>query len=121
MKAQPIKLADKFAQFEDYWHPRIIGELNGQMVKIAKVKGDFVMHHHVNEDELFYVVKGTLYIETNDQILQLNEGDMTIIPRGVDHRPYAPDECHIMMFEPASTVNTGSKRNDLTHLDLDKI
>ena len=102
-------LERKFDLFDEYWQPKIIGEINDSHVKIAKVEGEFVWHHHENEDELFYVVKGRLEIQLRDQdALVLDPGDITIIPRGVEHRPVAQDETWIMMLEPKSTVNTGS-------------
>lgn len=117
----PINLTEKFAQFSDHWHPRVIGELNGQQVKIAKVKGDFVWHQHENEDELFMVIKGKLFIDFRDKTVEINEGEMVIVPRGVEHRPRAEEEVHIMLFEPASTVNTGEIENDLTRKNLSRI
>ena len=117
----PINLTEKFTQFSDHWHPRVIGELNGQQVKIAKVKGDFVWHQHENEDELFMVIKGKLCIDLRDKIVEINEGEMMIVPRGVEHRPRAEEEVHIMLFEPVTTVNTGEKENELTRKNLSKI
>jgi mannose-6-phosphate isomerase-like protein (cupin superfamily) len=111
---EPVNLTEKLAQFDDYWSPKIVGELNGQHVKLAKLKGGFVWHHHEHEDELFYVVKGTLVIQFRDKDVILNSGDFLIIPRGVEHRPIATEEVHVMLFEPASTLNTGNIHNDLT-------
>ncbi len=121
MEIQKVNLAEKLSSFNDYWSPKVIGELNNQMVKIAKFKGEFPKHHHENEDELFYVVAGELFIELNNETLQLNAGELVIIPRGVEHKPYAPAEVHVMLFEPASTLNTGNVQNTMTVTNLDKI
>jgi len=117
----PINLTEKFAQFSDHWHPRVVGELNGQQVKIAKVKGEFVWHQHENEDELFMVIKGKLFIDFRDKTVEINEGEMVIVPRGVEHRPWAEEEVHIMLFEPATTVNTGEIENEFTRKNLSNI
>ena len=111
---QVISIKEKFSLFNDQWSPKVIGSLNGQEVKIAKVQGEFVWHDHEQEDELFYVVKGTLKIELRDRMLVLNEGDMTIIPRGVAHRPIAEEEVWIMLFEPANIKHTGDVEHELT-------
>ena len=116
-----INLQEKFTKFSDHWHPRIIGALNGQAVKLAKVQGEFVWHSHENEDELFYILKGTLKIEFRDGIKILNEGEMLIIPRGVEHRPIAEEEVHLMLFEPMETKHTGEVEHELTREDLDWI
>jgi mannose-6-phosphate isomerase-like protein (cupin superfamily) len=118
---QPIKLTEKLAQFDDYWSPKIVGELNGQHVKLAKLKGGFVWHHHEHEDELFYVIKGSLVIQFRDKDVTLNPGEFLIIPRGVEHRPIATEEVHVMLFEPATTLNTGNTQNDFTVKNLDQI
>lgn len=116
-----INLQEKFTKFSDHWHPRIIGALNGQAVKLAKVQGEFVWHSHENEDELFYILKGTLKIEFRDGIKILNEGEMLIIPRGVEHRPIAEEEVHLMLFEPIETKHTGEVEHELTREELDWI
>lgn len=103
-----VNLAEKFSLFTDHWHPRIVGELNGQQVKLAKLKGEFVWHHHEEEDELFLVVKGKLLMKFRDRDEVVNEGELIIVPRGVEHCPVAEEEVHILLFEPASTVNTGT-------------
>ncbi|MGD1945559.1 MAG: cupin domain-containing protein [Croceivirga sp.] len=118
---EKIRIAEKFQEFSDYWSPKVVGELNGQQVKIAKFKGEFVMHHHEHEDEFFYVITGELYIELKDRTLHLNAGEFVIIPKGIDHKPYAHEEAHVMLFEPSSTLNTGNINNHLTTSDLDKI
>ncbi len=121
MEIQKVNVASKFSTFSDYWSPKVVGALNNQLVKIAKFKGEFVMHHHDHEDELFYVIEGKLFIELKDKTLELEPGEFVVIPRGVEHKPYAPEEVHVMLFEPATTLNTGNVTNDLTVSDLDKI
>lgn len=116
-----VNIEDKLSSFTEHWTPKIVSELNGQFVKLAKVKGDFVWHKHDDEDELFFVISGTLFIELEDDTLELNAGELVVIPRGVDHRPYAQEEAHIMLFEPATTLNTGDTEGDLTVRDLEKI
>jgi mannose-6-phosphate isomerase-like protein (cupin superfamily) len=118
---QKINLAEKLALFNDHWHPRIVGELNGQHVKLAKILGEFIWHKHENEGELFLVVKGRFRMEFRDRQVWLEEGDILIVPRGVEHRPVADDEAHILMFEPASTLNTGNVQNERTVAQLDRI
>ena len=118
---QAINLIDKFSLFNDHWSPKIVGELNGQHVKIAKVKGEFIWHDHKNEDELFYIVKGTLKIEFRDKMVTLNEGDMLIIPKGVEHKPIADEEVWLMLFEPAETKHTGEVKSELTVEKYDRI
>jgi mannose-6-phosphate isomerase-like protein (cupin superfamily) len=114
MKAEPVNLARKLERIEEFWSPRIVGELNGQQVKLAKVKGEFVWHHHKNEDEMFLVLKGTLRLELRDGAVMLGPGEFFIVPRGIEHRPVAPDEVHLLLFEPDSTLNTGNLRNENT-------
>lgn len=109
-----INLTEMFDRFDETWSPRIIGELNGQHVKLAKLKGEFVWHSHENEDELFYVVRGHLTMRLRDRTVELDEGDLFIVPRGVEHLPVAEQECHVMLFEPASTLNTGNVRGERT-------
>jgi mannose-6-phosphate isomerase-like protein (cupin superfamily) len=121
MNIKKVNLKDKFDKVNEYWSPKIVGELNGQHVKIAKVKGDFITHQHDNEDELFFVNKGTLFIELENETLEINTGEMVVIPRGVPHRPYAKEEVEIVLFEPATTINTGKEINELTKTDLEKI
>ncbi len=121
MKISKVNLQAKLNSFNEYWTPKIVGELNNQLVKIAKFKGEFVMHKHEHEDELFYVLDGKLFIELIDKTLELNKGEFVIIPKGVEHKPFAPEEVSVMLFEPASTLNTGNTINELTKSDLDKI
>jgi len=121
MEISKVNLNEKLKTFDEHWSPKIVGELNKQHVKIAKLKGDFVMHQHAQEDELFYVIDGTLFIELADKTLELNAGEFVVIPKGVEHKPYAPNEVSVMLFEPVTTINTGNIKNELTVSDLDKI
>ncbi len=122
MQIQTISIAEKMALFTDHWHPRIIGELNGQQVKIAKIQGTFDWHKHEQEDELFLVIKGEFDMELRDQTLTLRAGELIIIPKGVEHRPVAKKEAQIMLFEPIGTANTGDQpQSDFTRQDLEKI
>ena len=114
-----VNLQQKFSQFQDHWNPRITGELNGQHVKLAKLKGEFIWHHHEHEDEMFLVIKGTLKMEFRDRTEIINEGEFIIVPRGVDHKPVAEEEVHVMLFEPATTLNTGNIENERTRKNLD--
>ncbi|HKB85827.1 MAG TPA: cupin domain-containing protein [Ignavibacteriaceae bacterium] len=116
-----VNLDKKLSEINEYWKPKIAGELNGQHVKLVKVKGEFIMHHHEKEDELFLVVKGKLKIELNDDIIELNEGEFFIVPRGMEHKPVAEEEVHILLFEPAGTLNTGNLRNERTVSNPEKI
>jgi mannose-6-phosphate isomerase-like protein (cupin superfamily) len=122
---QKINLAQKLSLFDDYWNPRIVGELNGQMVKLVKFKGPFTWHHHDNEDELFMTMKGRFRMEfregNQERAVWIEEGEMIIVPRGLDHRPVADEEAEVMLFEPASTLNTGNVSNELTRKQLDQI
>ena len=114
MSGKKVNLHEKLASFRDHWNPRVVGELNGQQVKVVKLKGEFVWHHHEQEDEMFLVLDGRLRIEFRDGEVELSRGDMIIVPHGVEHRPIADDECHVMLLEPASTLNTGNVRNEHT-------
>jgi mannose-6-phosphate isomerase-like protein (cupin superfamily) len=118
---EKINLTDKLSQFDEHWSPRIVAELNGQHVKLAKVKGAFVWHHHEHEDELFYVLKGRLTIEFRDDSIELGPGECLVVPRGVEHRPVAEEEAHILMFEPAGTLNTGNVRSERTVEDPERL
>jgi len=111
---EKVNLADKLSLFSEHWIPRIVGELNGQQVKLAKLEGEFVWHHHESEDELFLVLKGRLVIELRDREIALEPGEFFIVPRGVEHRPVASEEVHVLLFEPASTRNTGNLVNERT-------
>lgn len=110
---EKINIAEKLSKFSDHWNPRIIGELNGQLVKAVKLKGEFVFHHHDCEDEMFLVVKGTLKMEFRDRTEVIKPGEFIIVPHGVEHKPVADDEVEILLFEPASTLNTGNIENEL--------
>src|SRR5262245_60612267 len=116
-----VNLADKLALFDNYWSPKIVGELNGHLVKLVKQKGEFIWHKHDQEDELFLVVKGRLTIRFRDRDIDLDAGEFFIIPRGVEHQPVAEHEVHVLLFEPASTLNTGDVRNEKTVEQLKRI
>jgi len=118
---QVVNLAQKFSLFSDHYNPRIVGELNGQQVKLVKLKGDFPWHHHDLEDELFLVVNGVLIMDFRDKSCEVHPGEFIIVPRGVEHRPRANEETEIILFEPASTLNTGNELNELTRTNLEKI
>jgi mannose-6-phosphate isomerase-like protein (cupin superfamily) len=121
MQIVKVNIANKLSLFHDYWNPRIAGELNGQHIKLVKFKGDFVWHKHDDEDEMFLVVKGNFIMELRDRSIQINEGEFIIIPKGTEHRPVASEEVHVMLFEPASTINTGNEKNELTREKLETI
>ena len=116
-----VRLADKLAQFSEYWSPKVVGELNGQLVKVVKFHGPFVWHHHDQEDELFYVVRGRFRMEFRDRNVWVEQGELIIVPRGVEHRPVADEPVEVMLFEPATTLNTGNVRNERTRDTLDRI
>ena len=116
-----VNLAQKFSLFQEYWSPKIAGEINDSHVKLVKLKGEFVWHHHDTEDELFLVVKGRLLIKLRDRDIFLEEGEFVIIPRGVEHLPIAEEEAHVLLLEPKTTLNTGSIRNERTVADLERI
>jgi mannose-6-phosphate isomerase-like protein (cupin superfamily) len=116
-----VNLAQKLSVINEHYSPKIAGELNGQLVKLVKFKGEFVWHHHDNEDELFYVVKGSFDMHLEDKVVTINAGEFIIIPRGVEHKPVAHEEVEVMLFEPASTLNTGNIENEMTIRELEKI
>ena len=116
-----VNLLQKFSLFNDHWSPKIVGELNGQQVKLVKLEGEFVWHKHDNEDELFFVVKGGFTMDLRDQNIELNEGEFLIIPRGVEHKPVAESEAWIMLFEPSATLNTGNVIGEMTKVELEKL
>lgn len=118
---EKINLAEKFAKISEYWKPYIAAELNGQLVKLDKLKGEFVWHHHENEDEMFLVVKGEFRIEFRDRIAHLKEGEFIVVPRGVEHRPVADEEAWILLFEPGTTLNTGNVENAMTLRELERV
>ena len=125
-----VNLLAKFSQINQHWQPHIAGELNGQLIKLVKFQGEFVWHHHDNEDEMFFVVKGQFRMEfQNDagegaraiRTVTINEGEFIIVPRGVEHKPVADEECWVMLFEPASTLNTGNVVNQRTVRELKRV
>jgi mannose-6-phosphate isomerase-like protein (cupin superfamily) len=118
---EKINLAEKFSRITEYWKPYIAGELNGQLVKLDKLKGEFVWHHHEKEDEMFLVVKGRFRIEFREKTVWLEEGEFIVVPRGVEHKPVADEEAWIILFEPASTLNTGNVDNQFTLRELEKV
>lgn len=111
---ETINLEDKFSLFDEYWQPKIIGELNGQFIKIAKFKGEFDWHCHDNEDEYFHIIKGQIIIHLRDKSVHLSTGQCFIVPKGVEHKPEAKEEAHVLMFEPMTTAHTGSSSTELT-------
>ena len=118
MLIDKVNLAEKFSKFNDHFSPKIVGELNGQQVKLVKFAGPFVWHHHEQEDELFYVVKGKLKMQLREKSVEIFPGEFIIIPKGTEHCPDADDEVWMMLFEPATTLNTGNTENELTKKEL---
>lgn len=121
-----VNLAQKFERIHEYWSPKIAGELNGQQVKLAKLKGEFIWHSHEQEDELFFVVRGCLRIEFREtgssiRMEEIHEGEFLVVPRGIEHRPVADDEVWLLLFEPSTTLNTGTIHNERTRTDLERI
>lgn len=116
-----VNLREKFSLFTEHWRPRIVGELNGQQVKLVKFAGPFEWHHHTDEDEMFLVIDGEFVMEFRDRKVQLQQSEFLIVPRGVEHRPVAEREVHVMLFEPASTLNTGNVQSALTAAILERI
>lgn len=119
MKA--VNLKEKYNLINNHWSPRIVGELNGQAVKIAKIQGEFIWHKHEQEDELFLVIKGQMTIRTRERDMEIREGEFFIVPRGVEHMPVAVEEAHILMFEPIGTLNTGDVRSERTIDEIEQI
>ncbi|HUX53874.1 MAG TPA: cupin domain-containing protein [Williamwhitmania sp.] len=118
---EKVNIAEKLALFSDHWSPKIVGELNGQHVKLAKFQGEFVWHKHDNEDEMFFVLKGQFTLEFREKQVEVHEGEFIIVPRGVEHRPIAEHEVSVMLFEPKGTLNTGNVNNDMTKDNLETI
>ena len=118
---EKVNLAEKLALFDERWSPRIVGELNGQHVKVAKLEGEFVWHSHADGDELFLVLRGALDIHLRDCVLHLAEGEFAVVPRGVEHKPVAENEVHVLLFEPSTTSNTGDVRNERTVIRPERI
>ena len=121
MTIKSVNLNNKFNSFSDYWNPKIVGELNGQHVKLAKLKGEFVLHQHEHEDELFLVIEGKLLMEMDDETLEINAGEFVIIPKKTNHKPIAVGEVKVLLFEPKTTLNTGNTENEFTVKKLDNI
>jgi mannose-6-phosphate isomerase-like protein (cupin superfamily) len=121
MKMSKVNVEEKLSLFNEQWQPKIVGELNGQYVKLVKFQGPFVWHHHDNEDEMFFVVKGRFRMEYEDRVEWIEEGEFVIVPRGVEHKPVAEEEAHVLLFEPASTLNTGNVENERTVPELERI
>ena len=113
-----VNISEKLSLFDDHWNPRIVGELNGQHVKLAKLKGEFIWHKHDEEDELFYVLQGVLKMEFRDKTVTIKANEFLIVPRGVEHKPVAEEEVSLMLFEPTSTINTGDVSNERTKTEL---
>ena len=119
---EKVNIAQKLALFSEHWSPKVVGELNGQHVKLVKFLGEFVWHHHDEEDdELFLVVEGRFRMEFRDREVWLEEGEFIVVPRGVEHRPVAEEQVSVLLFEPASTLNTGNVTSELTAAELDRI
>lgn len=118
---EKVNIQQKLSLFSEHWSPKIVGELNGQHVKLVKFNGEFVWHKHDHEDELFYVVKGSFNMEYRDNTITVNENEFLIVPKGVEHRPVAKEEVSVMLFEPATTLNTGDAVSDLTKHQLETL
>ena len=120
MSIQKVNLKEKFDSFQEYWTPKIAGELNEQHIKLAKFKGEFVMHQHIKEDEMFLVIEGHLVIELENETIELNPGELVIIPKGTMHKPIAKEEVQVLLIEPKTTLNTGDQDSDFTLRELEK-
>lgn len=116
-----VNIEEKLGQIKEYWDPHIVGELNGQQIKLAKIKGSFVWHSHEKEDEMFLVLRGQMRMHLRDKTIVVNQNEFIILPKGVEHMPEAEEEVHLMLFEPAGTINTGEVVNDKTKKDLKRI
>ena len=121
MDIRTVDLARTLGRFNEPWSPKVVGELNGQLVKLVKFQGEFVWHHHDIEDEMFLVVAGEFRMELRDRTLDVKAGQFVIVPRGVEHRPVADREAHVLLFEPATTLNTGNVRNERTLDRLERL
>jgi mannose-6-phosphate isomerase-like protein (cupin superfamily) len=121
MKMEKVNIEQKLSLFSEHWKPKIAGELNGQYIKLVKFQGPFVWHHHDEEDEMFLVVKGRFRMEFEDRSEWIEEGEFIVVPRGVEHRPVAEEEAHVLLFEPVSTLNTGNVEDELTLPELERI
>jgi mannose-6-phosphate isomerase-like protein (cupin superfamily) len=118
---EKVKIAEKLSLFDERWSPKVVGELNGQHIKLVKLLGEFVWHYHDEEDEMFLVIDGRFRMEFRDREVWIEEGEFIVVPRGVEHRPVAEEEASVMLFEPASTLNTGNVRDGMTVTELDRI
>ena len=118
---EKVNLEEKFALFDEYWSPKLVGELNGQNVLLAKLKGEFVWHHHAAQEEMFLVVKGRMAIQLRDREVPLEEGEFFIVPRGVDHKPVAGEEVQVLLFEPKGTAHTGNVRSERTVDEFERL
>lgn len=118
---EKVSLGEKFGRVREYWSPKIVGELNDSYVKVVKMRGEFLWHHHEQEDELFLVVKGTLRMRFRDREVRIREGEFVIVPRGVEHLPVADEEVHVVLLEPKSTLNTGNVQSERTIQELERI
>ena len=117
MNNKKINISEKFNKFSDYWSPRVVAEMNDYQFKLAKISGEFIWHHHDSTDEVFLVIEGSMIIEFRDRIVELSQGEMYVVPKGVEHKPYAEKECHIMLIEPRGVINTGEIKNKLTSVN----
>ena len=118
---EKVNIVEKLSLFDERWSPKVVGDLNGQHIKLVKYLGDFVWHHHDEEDEMFLVIDGCFRMEFRDREVWIEEGEFIVVPRGVEHRPVAEEEASVMLFEPASTLNTGNVRDEMTVTELDRI
>ncbi len=118
---EKVNISEKLGLLKDFWKPIIVGELNNQQIRLVKIKGEFVMHHHDNEDEMFLVINGSFKMDYGHKLVDINEGEFIIVPRGIEHRPIAEEEAHLLLFEPDSVLNTGNIRNEFTHDNPEKI
>jgi len=121
MNLTKVNVAEQLERFSEHWKPHVVGELNGQHVRLVKLKGEFVWHHHELEDELFFVVRGRLAMHFRDRVVEVGEGEFLIVPHGVEHKPAAAEETHVLLFEPAETLNTGNVRNERTRENLERL
>jgi len=121
MQIDKVNVTDKLARFSEHWSPKIVGEVNDALVKLVKFQGDFVWHHHEREDELFFVVRGRFTMKLRDGDVAVEAGQFVVVPRGVEHCPYAAEECCVMLLEPATTLNTGNVKNERTVERLDRL
>ena len=114
MKNKKINISEKLKKFSDYWSPKLVAEMNDYQFKLAKISGEFIWHHHESTDEVFFVIEGSMIIEFRNGIVELSKGEMYVVQKGVEHKPYAEKECHIMLIEPRGVINTGEVKNELT-------